>query len=119
VPKVLILDDEPVFLASLSLLLKQEGFEVETASGARGAIELAARFAPDVLIADWVLRDELDGIEVAERLSRAHPHLRLIFITGYDSAELQSRIEAFEGARSLKKPFSPEQLLAAVRACTG
>jgi len=115
VTRVLIVDDEPVFLTALGMLLEREGFEVRTAAGAQEALELAAPFAPDVLIVDWLLRGAADGVDVAESLRRAGQSPQLILITGHATAELRERLAARGGATLLEKPFSPEELVVAVR----
>jgi two-component system OmpR family response regulator len=113
--RVLIVDDEPVFLTALGLLLEHEGFDVRTAPGAHEAVELAASFTPDVLVIDWLLRGPADGLEVAESLRRAGQNPRLILITGYATVELRGRLATWEGATLLEKPFPPATLVAAVR----
>lgn len=117
--KILIVDDEPVFLTSMGLVLRQEGFEVRTAGDAEEAAAAAAGWGPDVLLADWMLGDGKDGIELAESLRARHPGLRLILMTGYASPEVRRRLEESSGGRLLAKPFSPEHLISAIHEASG
>ena len=114
-PKVLVVDNEEVFLDSLVFFLSQEGYEVKTASSGQAAIEVGTHLAPDLLIVDWLLSAPIDGIEVAEALRQSNPDLQLIVITGCACEEVQPRMESFPKARCLEKPFHPEQLLTAAR----
>lgn len=116
--KILVLDDEPVFLTSLALILEQEGFDVRTAGDGTEARAATADWLPDVVVADWMLRDGEDGIDVTESLRRGKPDLKLILITGYATKEVRRRLEKSAEGRLLEKPFLPEQLLALVRECT-
>ena len=112
--KVLVVDDESACRESLQLLLSTcTDSEVEVAANGREAIETGGHFQPDVLIVDWMLKDRMNGLEVAESLRAVHPDLRIIVITGFPSPELESRIKAIPGAQCLSKPFRPAELLAA------
>ena len=66
---VLIVDDHPSFRASARMLLEAEGFEVigEAETG-HAALQAASELQPDVVLLDVQLPD-IDGIEVAARLS--------------------------------------------------
>ena len=111
--KVLIVDDESACRESLHLLLSFEDFEVETAANVQEALEAGRRFVPDVLIVDWMLKDTMDGIQVAEAVRAVNPELQTIVITGYPSAELAARLKGFDCTDHLEKPFRPGELVAA------
>ena len=67
---VLIVDDHPSFRASARMLLESEGFEViGEAENGLGAIDAVHELAPDLVLLDVQLPD-IDGIEVAARLTR-------------------------------------------------
>ena len=117
--KVLVIDDEPAFRDSLRLLMPCEGFEVETAANAREAFDVAARFEPDVLVVDWMLKDHTDGLEVAESMRPGHPNLRVIVITGYPTASLETRIRNTPATQFLTKPFTLSDLIDAIYAAVG
>ena len=65
-PRILIVDDEPGYRKHLSRELIGDGYDVETATRGREALEIARRFQPDVLIADWMLKTNLHGLEIGE-----------------------------------------------------
>lgn len=113
--RVLVVNDEPACRDSLRMLLSLEGFEVEVAADGREALELAARFRPDVLVVDWVLKTNMDGLEVSESIQALNPEMHSVMVTGYPSVELEARVKALPGAQYLAKPFDPSDLIAAVR----
>jgi DNA-binding response OmpR family regulator len=114
--KVLVIDDEPAYRDSLRLLMPCEGFEVETAANAGEAYEAAARFQPDVLVVDWMLKDHTDGLDVADSMRKSHSELRVIVITGYPTASLEARIHNTPATQFLTKPFTLSDLIDAIYA---
>jgi len=113
--KILVIDDEPGYRDPLGSLLAEEGFDVRTAASRQEALKIAASFAPDILIVDWVLKNREDGLVVAEEFQAKNPRLRTIVITGYPTAGLEKRVEALACARCLTKPFRLSELIDAVR----
>jgi DNA-binding NarL/FixJ family response regulator len=69
-PRIVIIDDDPAFLATVRLLLEAEGFVVvgEALNGLDG-VAATAELAPDLVLVDVNLPD-IDGFEVVERLAR-------------------------------------------------
>ncbi len=112
--KVLIVDDEPSYRDSLALILSHEKYEVRTAMDSRTALDTLDDFMPDVLIVDWMLRDKMNGIEVAESFLKANPKLQTIVITGYPTTELAAQVKRVHAAQILIKPFGFDRLLAAL-----
>jgi DNA-binding response OmpR family regulator len=118
--KVLLVDDEPAYRDSLEHILSHENYSVRTASSATAAMEVTGEFVPDILIVDWMLRDEMDGVEVAQNLRSLNPGLRTIFITGYRTSRLEERMREVPFAQFLSKPFSLDAFMESVRlAATG
>lgn len=117
--KVLVIDDEPAYRESLRLLMPCEGFEVETAASAGEAFAVSARFQPDVLVVDWMLKDHTDGLEVAERMRQRQQDLRVIVITGYPTATLELRIRNTPCTQFLTKPFTLTDLIDAIYVAVG
>ncbi|MGD8451059.1 MAG: response regulator [Phycisphaerae bacterium] len=113
--RVLVLDDEAAYGARLQRSLARAGHEVETAADGRAAIDLAQRFNPDVLIADWNLGSTLDGLETAEFMRAINPRLETILISGYPSETLRDQAAQSSVAAFLQKPFTSEELCAAVQ----
>jgi DNA-binding NarL/FixJ family response regulator len=100
---VLIVDDHPGFRSAARMLLEAEGYEVvgESATGTE-ALEAAARLRPDFVLLDIGLPD-LDGIEVAGRLTADEPSPAVVLTSSRDSCDYRPLIE-----RSGAKGFIPK-----------
>ena len=113
--KILLVDDEPSYRDSLGHILSHESYDVRTADGAKAAVEVAHDFVPDILIVDWMLRDAMDGVQVAQSLRALNPRLKTIFITGYRTSRLENQMREVPFAQFLNKPFSLDDFLEAIR----
>jgi DNA-binding NarL/FixJ family response regulator len=87
--RVLLVDDDEVFLASLWNLIAHEHelSVVATATDGLAAIELVDELAPDAAVLDLHM-PLLDGVTTVARLRRDHPHLFLLALTGDDAPAL-------------------------------
>ncbi|MGB6369369.1 MAG: sigma-54 dependent transcriptional regulator [Thermoanaerobaculia bacterium] len=114
---ILIVDDEPIVLQSLAAWLRQEGHDVDTAEGAREALQLAANRSYEIAFVDIKMPD-IDGLELQSQLASADPELTIIIMTAYASVE--SAVKALKaGAYDyISKPFNPEELSHLVRRAT-
>lgn len=112
-PSILLVDDVPTIIDSLSYSLRREGFEVSTAADGIQALELYATLHPDLVILDIRLPG-IDGLEVCRRL-RAQSPVPIIMLTALGN-ELDRVVGLEVGADDyLPKPFSFRELLARIR----
>jgi DNA-binding NtrC family response regulator len=112
-PRVLVVDDEPNMCRSLAILVADEGRrEVETARSGEEALAKLGN-ATDVLLCDLSMPG-IDGIEVLRRVRAAKLDVQVIMMTAYST--VQSAVEAMRlGAHEyLIKPFTNEEVCAAV-----
>lgn len=113
---ILIIDDEPGILSALAYLLRRDGYQVDTASNGRLALERLQRRAYDLILCDLRM-PELDGPGLYRELEEHLPHLsrRVIFLTG-DTLSPEAR-EFLEkaGVSRLNKPFRAAEVRRAVR----
>ena len=114
--RVLIVDDEPTYREYLERFLARDGLLVRTAETGNDAIRIADEFGPDVLLADWMLRCEMHGIEVGEVLRERWPALRILLMTGFPTADLEAEAARVGIDGVLEKPFGLEDLTAAIEA---
>jgi len=108
--KLLIVDDEVKFLASIAQRLEMRSFEVTTATNGQEAIGKAHSGKFDLALLDLKMPG-LDGKQVLEVLKKEHKFLEVIILTGhgsYESAVECTRLGAFG---YLPKPYELEKLL--------
>lgn len=111
---VLVVDDDPAILRTLSINLRAREYDVETAADGRSALQIVDERMPDVVILDLGLPD-LEGVEVLKRL-RAHTQVPVVVLSARHESD--DKVEALdEGADDyVTKPFDMEELMARVRA---
>lgn len=112
--RVLVVEDEPALVESISFALETEGFEVITATTGREAIERARSSNPSIVLLD-VMLPESSGLDVCRQI-RSSSDVPIIMLTARDSeADKVAGLEL--GADDyVTKPFSMRELVARVRA---
>lgn len=107
--RVLVVDDEPSIVNTISDWLKFSGYETFIATTGAETLVQANKEKPDLIILDIILPD-ISGIEVLRKLKEIDPEVCVIFITAYASVE--TSIEALRlGADDyLMKPLSMEDM---------
>ncbi len=113
--KILIADDDREHLLMLAFILRKAGYQIVSAFDAKHALQLAVEQAPDLLLLDIHLGDE-DGYAVQERLQKIEELAAtpVIYITGDQSNWVQATTAALGAAAVIRKPFSREDLVAAI-----
>jgi len=109
--RVLVIEDHPLDMKLLCVLVSSGGHEVLQASCATEALEVIERCAPDVILADLHLPD-LDGLELVRRL-RDLPHAQhtpVVAVTAYDSRYATHSVLAAGCALYLSKPIDTRRL---------
>ncbi|MCK4343360.1 MAG: response regulator [Phycisphaerae bacterium] len=114
--KVLVVDDEPRYREHISRALSRDGHEVLTAANGRDAVSVGSQFRPDVLVADWMLKNHLHGLHVSEALRVVVPKLETILITGFPASDLREDARSLQVSEFIEKPFEMARLRDAVRA---
>jgi DNA-binding NtrC family response regulator len=118
-PRILIADDQADVVAALSLLLKGEGFRIDSASSPAGVLKTLDGQEFDVVLIDLnYARDTTSGAEGLDLLSKIHsldPSLPVVVMTAWGSVNLA--VEAMRrGARDfIQKPWDNARLLAILR----
>jgi DNA-binding response OmpR family regulator len=107
-------DDEPIRLL-IARSLWEEGYRTIEARDGAEALHLAHLALPHLqLVITDVVMPNLDGRELGRRLATACPSLPVLYISAYPSGDIFRR-DGPSGAAFLQKPFSVDELTAAVR----
>jgi two-component system, OmpR family, response regulator len=112
-PRVLVVDDERNIADVISIALRYNDYEVETAADGRAALDSVESFRPDLVVLDVMLPD-LDGFEVAKRMRERADDTPILFLTAKDTTEDKVRGLTLGGDDYVTKPFSVEELLARI-----
>ncbi len=119
--RLLIVDDQVLFLESLSTFLRNYAADIEVVGLARNgaeALEQAAALHPDIVLMD-VHMPVMDGVEATGKLVAAHPGIRILILSTYDVDEYVRRALKLGAAGYLLKDISPTELIASIRALKG
>jgi len=107
--EVLVLDDEPIVGKRLQPALAKVGCDVEVFDAPRPALEKIESKRFDIVVTD-IRMDDIDGIEVLERVLARWPATKVIMITGYASVEVAREAMAKGAFDFIAKPFKPQEL---------
>jgi two-component system OmpR family response regulator len=112
--RVLVVDDEPSIVDAISMTLRHQGYSVEAAETGKDALAMVTKWRPDVIVLDVMLPD-VDGFEVARRLSADNEPVPILFLSALDNTEDKVRGLTIGGYDYVTKPFSLEELIARLR----
>jgi len=116
--RILVVDDEPYILRSLSFMLRKEGYDVETSSDGEDALLKTERFRPDVIFLDLMM-PERDGYEVCHeirnspRFNGVSPYVIILTCKGQDIDRYKGFLEGAD--EYVTKPFSPAEIAARMK----
>jgi FixJ family two-component response regulator len=113
-PVVFVVDPDSAVQDFLEMLLRREGWNVETFASAEEFLEYPVELAPGCLILDVSLPN-ICGLELQKRAATQCPHIPTVFLTAKD--DIPTAVEAMRAGavEFLMKPFRESELLGAVR----
>jgi len=113
---ILLVEDSDVVRAVIANMLVNGGFTVLQASGGKEALALSRRgdASIDLLLTDIVM-PEMSGVELADRLERERPDMRILFMTGYAEEVVVNEGYLGKHGECIGKPFTQEQITKRVR----
>ncbi|HKP96180.1 MAG TPA: response regulator [Fibrobacteria bacterium] len=97
-------------------VLRRNGYQVLAASNGEEALQLSQECERIHLLLTDVVMPGMSGMQLANRLSQLHPESKIIFMSGYNVADIESERYANLSLDILEKPFSPERLLRKIQA---
>jgi phosphoserine phosphatase RsbU/P len=113
--RILIVDDTPANIQTLSAILKEKGYQLSVATNGKQALQVLEKVQPDLILLD-VMMPEMDGFETCLQIkkSEALRNIPIIFLTAKtETADIVAGFEA--GAVDyVGKPFNTHELLARI-----
>ncbi|HWR52660.1 MAG TPA: response regulator [Bryobacteraceae bacterium] len=111
--RVLVVDDEPIILETMSAILKGEGFAVRTAEDGFAALVTLRQTPPDIIISDLRMPN-MSGFEFLSVVRRRFPHIPIIAISGeYVTAGMP--VGLLTDTFLQKGGYTPQQLFDTIR----
>ena len=112
--QVLIVEDDPILALDLEDTITDLGHHVcATADNAREAAEAALRCDPDLVLMDFCLIGDGDGVDAAQSIRR-HSVAPIIFITAHADTTCRARMQSVDRCAILPKPHTTEMIAKAV-----
>jgi CheY-like chemotaxis protein len=122
VPRVLVVDDDPMVCVAIELCLTRQGFEVTVADGGEAGMRALDSSRFDVMLID-VFMPHMRGFESIRMFHERMPDVPIVAMSGYAFANterapdfLRMTIE-LGAACCLRKPFTPNALLTTINEC--
>jgi two-component system response regulator AtoC len=115
--RVLLIDDEENIRNSLSIVLHQEGYDVEAVTDGREGIARLDCEIYDIIVTDLRMPGA-DGMMVLEEVKRIHPETLVIVMSAYGSTELAIEAVKRGAADYIAKPFKADELVLTLRKAT-
>jgi DNA-binding NtrC family response regulator len=110
--RILLVDDEDNIRLTLSLILRERGFQVTAAGSVLEAEKILKAQDFDVFLCDLNLQHEGDGFEVLQEMREVNPKCVSIFITAYPALETAHRAIQHDIDGYVSKPADIEELIA-------
>ncbi len=112
-PTLLIVDDEKNILATLSRALEIEGYQTETVSTARAALDRLAERPVDLVLLDVKLPDG-DGLDVLAQIRQQSESVPVLMMSGHGTIETAVKATRLGALDFLEKPIGSDRLFVAV-----
>lgn len=115
---ILVADDDSVVLQSCKRVLEAEGHRVYLAVDAQKALGIMNRESLDIALVDVVM-PQYNGTYLVEECRKKWPRLPILLMSGYPTPETISGGIRAGATHFLAKPFTPDELLEAIREALG
>jgi len=119
--RILVVEDEAAVRLMTRRTLNMFGYQVVEAASGREALEICRSRGNeiDLLLTDVVMPDGISGHELAERLRKERPALKIVFVSGYSSnvIGLDTEFHRRDDNHFLQKPYHTHVLVDTIRRC--
>ena len=112
--RMLVIDDEQFVLQACRRVFTAEGYEVVVEPDGRKAKEMVLASFFDIILCDWQLTYNVDGLDLVEILDKRTTKSAIIMISGYPAIERATEAMRRGAVDYVAKPFTPEEIIEAV-----
>ncbi|MBM9536276.1 PAS domain S-box protein [Desulfobulbus alkaliphilus] len=113
---ILLVEDEPMILEMVTLMLQRQGYQVLAAATPGEALRLSEEYAGTIrLLMTDVIMPEMNGRDLADALHRLFPNLKCLFMSVYTANVIAHHGVLDEGVQFIQKPFTMKDLGGKVR----
>lgn len=114
--KILVVDDDPDFVAYTRTVLESDGYEVVSAGNGDQGLRMLAQERPDAVVLDVIMSSVLDGLNMSQRMAedanfRHVPIIMVTSIANTDYLALFPTDESIHIDAFVTKPIAPKELL--------
>jgi two-component system, chemotaxis family, chemotaxis protein CheY len=119
--RILVIDDDPVILMTITAILEDYDYDIVTADNGVSGLERFRAVRPDLVITDIVM-PKMEGLQMIKELRAEWPEARIIATSAgsrvgrHGFLDIARQLGAWE---VLVKPFDPQELVDCVRSCLG
>jgi|GEM_PF-1276017 len=116
---ILLVEDDKNLRFLLRHLLEKHDFRVVEAESGEEALKIWNIYKDeiDLLFTDIIMPDGMDGHELAQKLKKMRPNLKVLYSSGYSPAVLNPEYNLIEGVNFVYKPYNPKELISAIHSC--
>jgi two-component system nitrogen regulation response regulator NtrX len=112
--KILVVDDEESILQSVTDILEDEGFDVQTSPDGKTSLEIMGEDLPDLVLLDiWM--PGMDGLELLKRIKAEWPFIPAVIMSGHGTIETAVKATRLGAYDFIEKPLSYEHLVLTIQ----
>jgi two-component system response regulator AtoC len=112
--KILIIDDEENFRHMLSVVLKKEGYDVETSSNGEEGLQKIALTPFDQILCD-IRMPQMDGLEFLRKAQKIGVDATIIMMSAYGTVDIAIEAMKLGAYDYISKPFKPDEVILTLR----
>ncbi len=113
-PLILVIDDEQPILKSLSDILSDEGYQVETLNDGNKSIDLIGKLIPDLVLLD-IFMPNCNGIKTLEQIKKEYPNINVIMISGFGNISIAIECLKKGALDFIEKPLNLDEILTKIK----
>ena len=113
---VLVIDDDPDIIESVTTILTGKGYVVISATSGRQGFEVAQKINPDLVLCDMMMEEMDSGMQAAQKIKRYNSEIPIYLVSSMaDQIAATTQIREFGFIGFIQKPVDPARLISIVQ----